>query len=113
MLSNQYHEYINDRRLFYIGKISYSLPFAEVLIKSWTSYISDLLGLSIRALILDLDNTLWGGIVGEDGIDQLQIGGDFPGNCFYDFQSFIVDLESQGILLSIASKNNYSDAEQA
>ena len=113
MLSNQYNEHISDKRLFYIGKIGYSLPFSEILIKSWTSYISDLLGQSIRALVLDLDNTLWGGVVGEDGVDQLQIGGDFPGNCFYDFQSFLVSLESQGILLSIASKNNLADAEAA
>jgi FkbH-like protein len=113
MLSNQYNEHVNDKRLFYIGRIGYSLQFAEILIKSWASYISDLLGFSIRALVLDLDNTLWGGIVGEDGVDQLQIGGDFPGNCFYDFQSFLVSLESQGILLSIASKNNLTDAEAA
>ena len=113
MLSEQYNQRITDKRLFYIGKIGYSLPFAEVLVKSWASYIADLLGFSIRAIVLDLDNTLWGGVVGEDGVNQLQIGGDFPGNCFYDFQSFLVTLASQGILLSIASKNNMADAESA
>lgn len=113
MLSNQYNLGVVDRRLFHIGKIGFSLPFAEILVKSWTSYISDFLGLSIRAIVLDLDNTLWGGIVGEDGVEQLQIGGDFPGNCFYEFQSFLNDLVSQGLLLSVSSKNNFSDAEAA
>ena len=113
MLSNQYGQSITDSRLFYIGKIGYSLPFVEVLVKSWVSYIVDLLGFSIRAIVLDLDNTLWGGVVGEDGVDQLQIGGDFPGNCFYNFQSFLVNLASQGIFLSIASKNNSADVESA
>lgn len=62
-----------------------------------------------KCLILDLDNTLWGGILGEDGIANLQISGSYPGNCFQDFQRMILELKNQGILLGICSKNNYDD----
>ena len=63
-------------------------------------------------MILDLDNTLWGGILGEDGIDKLNISGSYPGNCFNDFQQLILNLKGNGIILCICSKNNYKDVEE-
>lgn len=60
-----------------------------------------------KCLILDLDNTLWGGILGEDGASNLQISGSYPGNCFHDFQKMILDLKQQGVILALCSKNNY------
>jgi len=65
-------------------------------------------GASTRLLILDLDNTLWGGVLGEDGIEGIQLGGDFPGNAFKDFQRVILALYDRGIALAIASKNDES-----
>lgn len=62
-----------------------------------------------KCLILDLDNTLWGGILGEDGLANLQISGSYPGNCFHSFQQMVLELKNQGILLGICSKNNYND----
>jgi len=62
-----------------------------------------------KCLVLDLDNTLWGGILGEDGIDGIKIGGDFPGNAFHLFQEFLVELGKNGIILTICSKNNEQD----
>lgn len=62
-----------------------------------------------KCLVLDLDNTLWGGIVGEDGIGNLQISGVYPGNCFHDFQELILELKQSGVILGICSKNNYDD----
>jgi len=63
-----------------------------------------------KCLILDLDNTLWGGILGEDGPDHLKIGGDYPGKAFHFFQEQILELQKRGIILAICSKNNESDA---
>ena len=56
--------------------------------------------------ILDLDNTLWKGIVGEDGIFGIQIGETYPGNCFTYFQKVLKSLTKMGISLAICSKND-------
>lgn len=63
-----------------------------------------------KCIVLDLDNTLWGGIVGEDGIEGLQLGDEFPGRAFRDFQRSLMHLKSRGVLLAVASKNNPDDA---
>lgn len=63
-----------------------------------------------KCLVLDLDNTLWGGVVGEDGLKNLQLGVVSPGNSFLAFQQAILDLHDRGIILAINSKNNYEEA---
>lgn len=62
-----------------------------------------------KCLVLDLDNTLWGGILGEDGPEHLKIGGDYPGKAFLLFQQQILELQKRGIILAICSKNNEAD----
>jgi FkbH-like protein len=62
-----------------------------------------------KVLVVDLDNTLWGGIVGEDGIDGLALGTEWPGSAFVEFQSQLQRLRETGILLAICSKNNETD----
>ena len=63
-----------------------------------------------KCLILDLDNTLWGGIVGEDGIDGLKLSLSSPGNSFIAFQQAILDVYHKGVILAINSRNNENDA---
>ena len=64
-----------------------------------------------KCLVLDLDNTLWGGIVGEDGMRGIKL--DLNGGSGYiAFQQAILDLHDRGIILAINSKNNYEDAIQ-
>jgi FkbH-like protein len=63
-----------------------------------------------KCVVLDLDNTLWGGIIGEDGLDGIELGDDFPGKAYRDFQRHLLHLKSKGVLLAIASKNNPEDA---
>ena len=63
-----------------------------------------------KVLALDLDNTLWGGVVGEDGVDGLLLGQDYPGAAFVAFQQMALDLRRSGILLALVSKNNEADA---
>ncbi|MEZ0260795.1 MAG: HAD-IIIC family phosphatase [Alphaproteobacteria bacterium] len=63
-----------------------------------------------KCIVLDLDNTLWGGIVGEDGLEGLELGDDFPGKAFRDFQRYLKHLQSKGVMLAVASKNNPDDA---
>lgn len=66
-----------------------------------------------KCLVLDLDNTLWGGVLGEDGIQGIQIGGDYPGKAFLCFQEGLVELTKKGIILAICSKNNEQDVLEA
>lgn len=63
-----------------------------------------------KCIVLDLDNTLWGGILGEDGVEGIQLGNTYPGNCYTDFQRYLVEASKNGIILAICSKNNESDA---
>lgn len=59
-----------------------------------------------KCLVLDLDNTLWGGVLGEEGIEGIQIGGDYPGKAFLYFQEALSQLSRSGVILAVCSKNN-------
>ena len=65
-----------------------------------------------KCLVLDLDNTLWGGILGEDGISGIALGGDYPGKAFLLFQKLLKELCRQGVMLAICSKNNIEDVRE-
>ena len=71
------------------------------------------LNLTKKCLVLDLDNTLWGGILGEVGNNNIILGNDYPGNDFVEFQKFILNLKKQGILLTICSKNDFANVQSA
>lgn len=63
-----------------------------------------------KCIVLDLDNTLWGGIVGEDGLDGIKLSLTSPGASFIAFQQALLDLYNRGIVLTINSRNNFEDA---
>ena len=73
-------------------------------------FLLPLCGRVCKALVLDLDNTIWGGIVGEDGLDGIKLGAEYPGNAYLEVQRAILDLHRRGIILAICSKNNPDDA---
>ncbi|MDP9160197.1 MAG: HAD-IIIC family phosphatase, partial [Acidobacteriota bacterium] len=66
-----------------------------------------------KAVVVDLDNTLWGGVIGEDGMDGIKLGNEYPGAAFRDLQRALLDLHQRGILLAVCSKNNRDDAMEA
>jgi FkbH-like protein len=80
------------------------------LVREWMRFVHPLTGKIAKALVVDLDNTLWGGIVGEDGFNGIRIGAEYPGAAFQHFQRALLDLHHRGILLAICSKNNPDDA---
>lgn len=65
-----------------------------------------------KVLVLDADNTLWGGIIGEDGPDGISLGPDYPGSAYMAFQRRILDLQQRGLVLAMCSKNNLADVDQ-
>ncbi|MGE4557707.1 MAG: HAD-IIIC family phosphatase [Desulfovibrionaceae bacterium] len=98
-----------DRRLWHRARMPYSLDgLAEIVIEE-LKYVRQLLGKTRKCLVLDCDNTLWGGVVGEDGINGIQLGKMHPGSCFFEFQQEILNLFDRGIILALCSKNNSED----
>jgi FkbH-like protein len=82
------------------------------LAEAYMSHVRSVLGLSRKVLVTDLDNTLWHGVVGEDGLDGLGIGPGSPeGEAYLHLQRYMLDLKHRGILLAVCSKNNLEDAQ--
>ncbi|MCI0391805.1 MAG: HAD-IIIC family phosphatase [Acidobacteria bacterium] len=82
-------------------------------VDEWMRFIQPLSGRICKALVVDLDNTLWGGVLGEDGIEGIAIGTEYPGSAYLDFQRAILDLYHRGVLLAICSKNDEREAMNA
>lgn len=83
------------------------------LANEWLHFLHALTGKVCKALAVDLDNTLWGGIIGEDGMKGIQIGTEPPGAAYHALQQAMLDLYHRGIILTICSKNNPQDATEA
>ena len=66
----------------------------------------------MKCLVLDLDNTLWGGSIGEDGLEGIKLGNFGIGRAFTDFQAWLKALKNRGILLCVCSKNQEEIAKQ-
>ena len=97
---------------YLFGDIKISLNHIPYLANEFMPYIISFFGLTKKCIVVDLDNTLWGGIVGEDGFDGIRLGPQPPGNAFIEFQKYLKALSQRGILLAINSKNNFNDAIQ-
>ena len=75
--------------------------------------VKSVYGKSKKCLVLDLDNTLWSGVVGDDGVQNLILGRDHPvGEAFVDFQQYVKDLQRRGIILAVCSKNDVANAKE-
>ena len=66
-----------------------------------------------KLIALDLDNTLWGGVIGEDGVDGIELSDHKEGQRYYDFQRQLLEMKKRGVVLALNSKNNPADAEEA
>ena len=67
-------------------------------------------GRAVKCVVLDLDNTLWGGVIGDDGVDGISLSAHGDGESFHEFQLFLRELQRRGILLAVCSKNNPENA---
>lgn len=133
-LNGKFYEYAQNHDSFYICDIAYLA--ADFGLKEWgdpfyyylykyalnmeaipslsfqvANIIKSIFGKNKKGFVLDLDNTLWGGVVGEDGVDHLSLGpGDANGEAYQEFQRYIKAQKQLGILLNVASKNDYENA---
>lgn len=94
------------------------IPFAAELLPLYADHVGRVIGAfrgrSRRCLILDLDNTLWGGVIGDDGVDGISLAqGDATGEAFLSVQRFASELRARGVVLAICSKNDESVARGA
>lgn len=113
IVANEGYKNVYDSRFWYLGHIKYNISAHSLLAKEINSIIKIKNTSSKKLLVLDLDNTLWGGVIGEDGIDGIQLSEETTGKPFRDFQKCIKSLLDLGVVLAINSKNNEKDVEQA
>ncbi|MCB9959722.1 MAG: HAD-IIIC family phosphatase [Rhodospirillaceae bacterium] len=102
-----------DDRLWFLGRFPFSHAFSKAMAQHLAGCALAAFGRTIRLVAVDLDNTLWGGILGEDGADALAVGGDYPGNAFRAFQRCLKTLSERGIALAVLSKNDEAPALEA
>ncbi len=99
-------------RNFYTASAPYSIQFMKEYVDHLTPKLREMAGKTKKVLVLDCDNTLWAGIVGEDGVDKVLMSGpSLPGLVFAEIQREIIALKRKGVILAICSKNNHEDVE--
>lgn len=103
---------ILDKRNWYLAHCRVSEFGIDIIIEQIRKILFSIYNTTSKVLILDCDNTLWGGVVGEDGTFGIKIGSDGEGLIFQDFQREILKLKNKGIILAISSKNNYEDVKK-
>ncbi len=101
-------------RFWHQGKYPFAPEATALVSYNAAQIIQAMLGRAKKCLVLDLDNTLWGGTLGDDGVDGIQIGPDSPlGEAYLEFQRYILDLKNRGVLLAVCSKNDESLVNKA
>ena len=95
------------------GKYRWSAPYSKALVEAAVKEIHKQYliekGITKKCLVLDCDNVLWGGILSEDGVENLKLGGSGFGRPYQDFQRFVLSLYYHGVILAVCSKNDLSD----
>jgi len=99
-----------DYRNWYLSRTPMSREGLIYLAEEYSITIMGLLGIQYKCIIVDLDNTLWGGVVGEDGVGNLKLGFEGVGFAYHEFQKELKRVSNKGIILAICSKNNFDDA---
>jgi FkbH-like protein len=106
-------EQFYSSKRWYFGGIKYSIAAEKSLAKEITRALDAIIGTARKkCLLVDLDNTLWGGVIGEDGLEGVQLSETGQGACYKDFQRRIRQLKDLGVILAIVSKNNEDDIQE-
>jgi FkbH-like protein len=103
----------HDERKWLMARLPIAAGHLLDMAREWVRFIVPLFGRTAKVLVVDLDNTLWGGVIGEDGMTGIQVGPDYPGASYQALHRTLLDLSRKGILLAVCSKNNFDDAMEA
>jgi FkbH-like protein len=109
-----YHGYnaLFDDKYWYLGSIKFSHTGFKTIANEINYQLNSIQGKTKKVLVLDVDNTIWGGVAAEDGWENIQIGHQGTGRIYSDFQKNIIKLKNQGVLLAICSKNDENDVRE-
>ena len=99
-----------DERFWDLAKSFCSTEHLPSLARNITTIALAAQGRTVKCVVVDLDNTLWGGVVGDDGVDGIRLSAHGDGEAFHRFQSFLLRLKKRGILLCVCSKNEHAAA---
>lgn len=102
-----------DHRKWVSVRLPMSAAHMARMTAEWMRFLQPLSGKVAKCAVVDLDNTLWGGVVGEDGVDGIKLDDGLPGAFHRELQQTLKDLTDRGILLAVCSKNNPGDALEA
>ncbi|MDR1057396.1 MAG: HAD-IIIC family phosphatase [Coxiellaceae bacterium] len=100
-----------DERYWYHSKHAFSLDAIGLVAFHAAKLVAAIKGQSKKCLVLDLDNTLWGGVIGDDGLEGIKLGDGVEGEAFSEFQKYIKMLKNRGIILAVCSKNDEENAK--
>lgn len=101
-----------DRRYWYHSKHAFAFDACGYVAFQGARLVAGLKGQAKKCLVLDLDNTLWGGVIGDDGLSGIKLGNGADGEAFVDFQRFALALKERGIILAVCSKNEEENAKE-
>ena len=97
----------HNRFQYYAYKFAMNYDVMPDVALNLSKIIRAILGKNKKCLVLDLDNTLWGGVIGDDGVENIQIGHETPAaEAFTEFQSYVLNLKKRGVILAVCSKND-------
>jgi FkbH-like protein len=99
-----------DPRFELLARAPFAAKHLPGLARAYAKTLSLIAGVRRKCVVVDLDNTMWGGVVGEDGWEAIHVGAEYPGAAFVAFQRALLDLQQRGVLIAIASKNEQADA---
>jgi FkbH-like protein len=106
-------EHWHDERKWLTARLPIAAGYLVAIAREWIRFVVPLSGRTSKVLVVDLDNTLWGGVIGEDGMAGIKVGPEYPGAAYQALQRALLDLSHKGILLAVCSKNNLDDAMEA
>lgn len=104
------HGAFDNPKLRHLASMRLGDGLLDDVARACARFVAPAKGLTRKCVVLDLDNTLWGGVVGEDGAQGIKLGDTSPGSEYREFQRYLLTLADRGILLAINSKNNPDDA---
>jgi FkbH-like protein len=113
LLARHGGEHWHDERKWLTARLPIAAGYLLQMAREWMRFVVPLSGRTAKVLVVDLDNTLWGGVIGEDGMTGIKVGPEYPGAAFQALQRALLDLSRKGILLAVCSKNNVDDAMEA